>query len=53
MTPAAEPPQSKDEKTEREMPEIGSAQKRDRLLQRVRAARSKLSPAPSALPKLP
>lgn len=31
-------------------PEIGPALKRDRLLQRVRAARKRLSPGPSALP---
>jgi hypothetical protein len=30
--------------------EIGPAQKRDRLLQRVRAARKRLSPGPNALP---
>jgi hypothetical protein len=35
-------------------PEIGPALKRDRLLQRVRAARKRLSPAPSGtLAKLP
>jgi hypothetical protein len=52
MIPAAEPSPSKDDKPVREMPEIGSAHKRDRLLQRVRAARSKLSPAPGPRPKL-
>ncbi|HET8954250.1 MAG TPA: hypothetical protein VFN18_01175 [Solirubrobacterales bacterium] len=52
MNPAAEPLESKADKPEREIPEIGPALKRDRLLQRVRAARSKLSPAPTALPKL-
>lgn len=31
-------------------PEIGPALKRDRLLQRVRAARKRLSPAGGALP---
>jgi hypothetical protein len=35
-------------------PEIGPALKRDRLLQRVRAARKRLSPQPSGqLAKLP
>jgi hypothetical protein len=33
-------------------PEIGPALKRDRLLQRVRAARKRLSPGPSAVPRL-
>lgn len=33
-------------------PEIGPALKRDVLLQKVRAARKRLSPAPGALPKL-
>jgi hypothetical protein len=33
-------------------PEIGSALKRDMLLQRVRAARKRLSPIPSAFPRL-
>jgi len=33
-------------------PEIGPALKRDRLLQRVRAAQKRLSPAPSAVPRL-
>ena len=32
-------------------PEIGPALKRDVLLQRVRAARKRLSPAPSAMPR--
>lgn len=31
-------------------PEIGPALKRDKLLQRVRAARKRLSPTPSAVP---
>lgn len=30
-------------------PEIGSALKRDRLLQKVRAARKRLTPAPGAV----
>jgi hypothetical protein len=35
-------------------PEIGPALNRDRLLQKVRAARKRLSPIPSrALPRLP
>ena len=33
-------------------PEIGPALKRDRLLQRVQAARKRLSPAPNAMPRL-
>ena len=33
-------------------PEIGPAHKRDRLLQRVRAARKRLTAAPSAVPRL-
>jgi len=33
-------------------PEIGPALKRDRLLQRVRAARKRLAPASSAVPRL-
>lgn len=33
-------------------PEIGPALKRDVLLQRVRAARKRLSPIPSAIPRL-
>lgn len=33
-------------------PEIGPAQKRDVLLQRVRAARKRLAPIPGAVPRL-
>lgn len=33
-------------------PEIGPALKRDRLLQRVRAARKRLSPGSNAVPRL-
>ena len=33
-------------------PEIGPALKRDALLQRVRAASKRLSPAPSQMPRL-
>ncbi len=33
-------------------PEIGPALKRDRLLQRVRAARKRLTPVSDGLPKL-
>jgi hypothetical protein len=33
-------------------PEIGPALKRDMLLQRVRAARKRLSPIPNAIPRL-
>jgi hypothetical protein len=33
-------------------PEIGPALKRDKLLQRVRAARKRLSPAADTLPRL-
>jgi hypothetical protein len=32
--------------------EIGPAPKRDKLLQRVRAARKRLSPTPKAVPRL-
>jgi hypothetical protein len=50
------PPSSENADRTREeirRPEIGPAHKRDRLLQRVRAARKRLSPAPSgALVKL-
>ncbi len=49
------PPESKDPTPAREIrgPELGPALKRDRLLQRVRAARKRLSPAPTAMPRLP
>lgn len=46
---------SKDEARTREPirgPEIGPALKRDVLLQKVRAARKRLSPIPNAVPKL-
>ncbi len=33
-------------------PELGPALKRDMLLQRVRAARKRLSPIPNAVPRL-
>jgi hypothetical protein len=33
-------------------PELGPVLKRDRLLQRVRAARKRLSPIPNAVPRL-
>ncbi|HKO37098.1 MAG TPA: hypothetical protein VJU14_01880 [Solirubrobacterales bacterium] len=49
------PPSPKDAaKTRDEIrgPEIGPALKRDMLLQRVRAARKRLSPTPSAVPRL-
>jgi hypothetical protein len=54
MNTAAEPLESKDGPPGRQIrgPEIGPALKRDRLLQRVRAARNKLAPAPGTLPKL-
>jgi hypothetical protein len=54
MKTAAEALESKEPTPEREIPgpELGPALKRDRLLQKVRAARSKLSSAPSAVPKL-
>jgi hypothetical protein len=38
--------------TEVRGPEIGPALKRDVLLNRVRAARKRLSPAPNAVPRL-
>jgi hypothetical protein len=51
------PPSSKDVSSTPEQarrPEIGPALKRDRLLQRVRAARKRLSPGPAGqLAKLP
>ena len=49
------PPSKDSTKTPEETrgPEIGPALKRDRLLQRVRAARKRLSPAPSTMPRLP
>lgn len=46
---------SKDPKTTQEEirgPEIGPALKRDRLLQKVRAARKRLSPTPSTMARL-
>lgn len=49
------PPSSKDVsriQDEIRGPEIGPALKRDRLLQRVRAARKRLSPSPTAVPRL-
>jgi hypothetical protein len=54
MNTAAEVLDSKEPTPGREIPapELGPALKRDRLLQKVRAARSKLSPPPSATPKL-
>jgi hypothetical protein len=53
MNNASEPDESKEAAPPGEIrgPEIGPALKRDRLLQKVRAARSKLSPA-GALPRL-
>lgn len=33
-------------------PDLGPALKRDRVLQRVRAARRRLTPAPGTVPKL-
>jgi hypothetical protein len=53
--PVESPSSSKDESRTREEirgPEIGPALKRDVLLQRVRAARKRLSPAPNAAPRL-
>lgn len=55
MTTPPGPPSSKDvNKARKEIrgPEIGPALKRDRLLQRVRAARKRLSPIPNAVPRL-
>jgi hypothetical protein len=52
MNPSSKDVSSTSEQTRR--PEIGPALKRDRLLQRVRAARKRLSPASSGqLAKLP
>lgn len=54
MTAPSGPPSNDVKKTRKEIrgPEIGPALKRDRLLQRVRAARKRLSPTPSAVPRL-
>jgi hypothetical protein len=54
MNPAAQSLESNEAPPVRQIrgPEIGPALKRDRLLQRVRAARSKLSPAAGTAPKL-
>lgn len=55
MTAPPGPLSSKDvNKTQNEIrgPEIGPALKRDMLLQRVRAARKRLSPIPNAVPRL-
>ena len=49
MKTAGPPNQSKDEIRG---PEIGPAQKRDLLLQRVRAARKRLSPIPGTVARL-
>jgi len=49
------PPSSKDatrSKDEIRGPEIGPALKRDMLLQRVRAARKRLSPIPGAIARV-
>jgi hypothetical protein len=51
----APPPSSKASTRSRDEvrgPEIGPALKRDVLLQRVRAARKRLSPMPGAVPRL-
>jgi hypothetical protein len=54
MSPQSAPQPSDPKPTRAPTPlrnaEIGPALKRDRLLQRVRAARKRLSPGPSALP---
>jgi hypothetical protein len=54
MNPAAAPAESKDANPSREIrgPELGPALKRDRLLQKVSAARKRLSPIPTAVPRL-
>jgi hypothetical protein len=54
MNPPPGPLSSKDVKRTREEirgPEIGPALKRDKLLQRVRAARKRLSPIRTAVPR--
>jgi len=53
MNPAADP-DSKDPSRTPEVrgPELGPALKRDRLLQKVSAARKRLSPGPTAMPRL-
>jgi hypothetical protein len=53
-TPAESPstPGSDEAKIAIRGPEIGPAQKRDMLLQRVRAARKRLSPIPGAVARL-
>lgn len=51
----AAPPENDSHTTSKQAmrgPEIGSALKRDRLLQRVRAARKRLTPAPGAVARL-
>jgi len=55
MTASPGPPSSDDEGTTRNevrKPEIGPAHKRDKLLQRVRAARKRLAPGPGAVARL-
>jgi|GEM_PF-1382437 len=56
MNPPAGPLSSKEIDPTQQIvrgPEIGPAQKRDVLLQRVRAARKRLSPPSGAMPRLP
>ncbi|HEX6780428.1 MAG TPA: hypothetical protein VF125_00195 [Solirubrobacterales bacterium] len=54
MNTAADALESKEPAPVREIggTELGPALKRDRLLQKVRAARTKLSPVSGAMPKL-
>lgn len=54
MNAAPEPLDSNASRNRNEVrgPEIGPALKRDMLLNRVRAARKRLSPAPNAVPRL-
>jgi len=55
MNAPSGPPSNEDDGTARNevrKPEIGPAHKRDKLLQRVRAARKRLAPAPSTVARL-
>lgn len=54
MNPPPDTLESNASRTRNEVrgPEIGPALKRDMLLNRVRAARKRLSPIPSAVPRL-
>ncbi|HET9198326.1 MAG TPA: hypothetical protein VFN92_08750 [Solirubrobacterales bacterium] len=51
-SPESPEPQSSTQPVTIRGPEIGPALKRDRLLQKVRSARKRLSPASSPVPRL-